>query len=676
MYRIGIDTGGTFTDFVSIDKESGELAITKTSSTPDNPIEGVIDSIDQSAVDDGNNISQLIHGTTVTTNALIERAGAEVGYITTDGFTDVPFIQRINRKGHYDLTWDKPEPLVNRANCYGVKERIDYKGQEVEPLDEEELRNAVQELMADGIDTYAVMFLFSYVDPSHELRAEEIILDENPDAHVSLSHRVYSKWREYERSSTTLADSYLKPDMQRYVDEFVERMEDRDIDNTAVMKSNGGIMLPDAAKDNPVHTITSGPAGGVISALQFGSRFDFDDLVSLDMGGTSCDISVITDGEQNYTTNFELEFGLPINVPMIDIATIGAGGGSIAWIDEGGLLNVGPRSAGAQPGPVCYGRGGTEPTVTDAHLVLGRLNPEFFLGGKIDLEEEKAHKALASLGEQIGMSAEEAAASIIQIANNNMQNALSAELVERGYDPARFAMVSFGGAGPLHAAELAKKAGIKHVVVPIHPGVASATGLVMADGRVDYEQTMAMRSDNYDLEQISTMFESLTNRAVTDLEHEGFTGEVTISTAMGMRYLGQNYEIEVPVRFDKATEETVAELFDRFHDLHQNLYGFANEDEVIEIISFKVTAYQPREVPPLKEQLEAASEPKTTRSVYFEGSGTVETSIYERSDLGRNAEVKGPAIIEDTDATTSVPPEATLETDEFGNILITLTENE
>ena len=677
MYRVGIDTGGTFTDFVSIDETSGELRITKTSSTPENPIEGVVDSIDQSTVGDAaGEISQLIHGTTVTTNALIERDGAEVGYITTAGFTDVPFIQRINRKGHYDLTWDKPEPLVSRRNCYGVTERTDYTGREVEPLDEAELRSVVRELMADGIDTYAVMFLFSYVDPDHELRAEEIILEENPDAHVSLSHRVYSKWREYERGSTTLADSYLKPDMQRYVDEFVTRMDDRGIENTAIMKSNGGIMLPDATKENPIHTITSGPAGGVISALQFGSRFDFDDLVSLDMGGTSCDLSVITDGEQNYTTNFELEFGLPINVPMIDIATIGAGGGSVAWVDEGGLLNVGPKSAGAQPGPVCYGRGGTEPTVTDAHLILGRLNPEFFLGGAIELEEDAAYDALEALGEKIDMSAEEAAASIVQIANNNMQNALSAELVERGYDPAQFAMVSFGGAGPLHAAELADKAGIKHVVVPIHPGVASATGLVMADGRVDYEQTMAMRSDAYDLEAIESTFESLTERAVVDLEREGFTDEITVSTAMGMRYLGQNYEIEVPVGFDTVTEETLSELFDRFHDLHDDLYGFANQDEVIEIISFKVTAHQPRDSPPLEKQPATDCEPKTTRAVYFEGSGTVDADVYERDDLGGNATVSGPAIVEDTDATTSVPPEATLETDEYGNMLITLNDTE
>jgi len=394
------------------------------------------------------------------------------------------------------------------------------------------------------------------------------------------------------------------------------------------------------------------------------------------MGGTSCDISVITEGEQNYTTDFELEFGLPINVPMIDIETIGAGGGSIAWIDEGGLLTVGPRSAGAQPGPVCYGRGGTEPTVTDAHLILGRINPEFFLGGKIDLDEEAAYDALESLGEPIDMSAEEAAASIVQIANNNMQNALSAELVERGYDPTEFAMVSFGGAGPLHAAELAEKAGIEHVVVPIHPGVASATGLVMADGRVDYEQTMAMRSDGYDLDQIDSMFQTLTERAVNDLEREGFTGETTVTTAMGMRYLGQNYEIEVPVGFDDVTEGNMDELFERFHEFHENLYGFANPDEVIEVISFKVTAHQARDTTPLKEKETTSGEPKTSREVYFEGSGTVETAIYERDDLGANVDVSGPAIVEDTDATTSVPPGATLETDEFGNMLITLNDTE
>jgi N-methylhydantoinase A len=673
MYRVGIDTGGTFTDFVSIDEESGDISITKTSSTPANPIDGVVNSIHESGIDDQSAaIDQLIHGTTVTTNALIERTGADVGYITTEGFTDVPFIQRINRKGHYDLQWDKPKPLVARKRCCGVAERTNYRGEEVEPLDEDGLRETVRALAAEGIDTFAVMFLFSYVDPTHEERAEEVILDELPDAHVSLSHRVYSKWREYERASTTLADAYLKPDMRSYVGEFESRMTDLDITNTAIMKSNGGIMLPEAASDNPVHTITSGPAGGAISARYFGSQFGFDEMVSLDMGGTSCDISVLTDGEQNYTTNFELEFGLPVNVPMIDIATIGAGGGSIAWVDEGGLLNVGPRSSGATPGPACYDRGGTSPTVTDAHLVLGRLNPDFFLGGKLDLDEEAAHEVMSDLGDRIGMSAEEAAASVLQITNNNMQSALSAELVERGHDPQQFAMVSFGGAGPLHAAELADKAGISNVVVPLHPGVASATGLVMADGRVDYEQTMAMRSDGYDLDQIESMFESLTERAVTDLEAEGFEGEIDVSMAMGMRYLGENYEIEVPVTFTEVSDESMAALFDRFHDRHEELYGFANADEVIEVISFKVTALQTRASPSLAELPEVDTEPKAAREVYFEETGVVETDVYNRDDLGANATADGPAIVEDTDATTVVPPSATLETDTYGNMLIRL----
>lgn len=672
-YRVGIDTGGTFTDFVSIDEDSGELTITKTSSTPQNPINGVVNSIDESAISDETDaITQVIHGTTVTTNALIERTGAEIGYITTDGFTDVPFIQRINRKGHYDLQWDKPEPLVKRKNCHGVTERTNYKGEVLEPLDEEELRAVVRDLSDRGIDTYAVMFLFSYVNSENEQLAEEVILDENPHATVSLSHRVYSKWREYERASTTLADSYLKPDMLSYVDEFEARMDDRDIANTAIMKSNGGVMFPDAARQNPVHTIASGPAGGVISARYFGSRFGFDDMVSIDMGGTSCDLSVLTEGEQNYTTNFELEFGLPINVPMIDIATIGAGGGSIAWIDEGGLLNVGPRSAGAQPGPACYGRGGTEPTVTDAHLVLGRLNPDYFLGGKLDLNQKAAYEALEALGEEIGMSTKEAAESVLQITNNNMHNALSAELVERGHDPHQFAMVSFGGAGPLHAAELARKAGISNIVVPVHPGVASATGLVMADGRVDYEQTMAMRSDQYDLSQIEDLFESLTQRAVDDLEREGFEGETDVSMAMGMRYLGQNYEIEVPVGFGEVTEETLQGLFDQFHERHEHLYGFQNADEVIEIISFKSTAQQPRSSPPLEELTEGDSTPKDTRKVYFEETGTVSADIYDRDQLGRNATAAGPAIIEDTDSTTVVPPSAKFETDAYGNILLQL----
>jgi N-methylhydantoinase A len=673
MYRVGIDTGGTFTDLVAIDDETGEFHITKTSSTPANPIDGVTNSIDESELSDNTDaITQLIHGTTVITNALIERTGAEIGFITTEGFKDVPFIQRINRKHHYDLKWEKPEPLVDRKNCYGITERIDYRGNELEPLDETGLREAVRELNESGIDTFAVTFLFSHMRADHEEQAEEIILDECPNAHVSLSHRVYSKWREYERASTTIADSYLKPEMQAYADDFVAAMKDWNISNTAIMKSNGGVMLPEAAQSNPVHTITSGPAGGVISARYFGSQFGFDDLITLDMGGTSCDISVITDGEQNYTTNFEIEFGLPINVPMIDIATIGSGGGSISWVDEGGLLNVGPKSAGAVPGPVCYGRGGTEPTVSDAHLVLGRLNPDYFLGGKLSLDADAAREALGRIGDSIDMGPEEAAASVIQIANNNMQSALSSELVERGHDPNEFAMVSFGGAGPLHAAELARKAGIGNVVVPVHPGVASATGLVMADSRVDYEQTLAMRSDQYDLATIDSTFDSLIDRAVDDLEQERYTTDepVTVLTAVGMRYLGQNYEIEVPVDFERGTNENIQNLFAKFHDRHEALYGFANEDEVIEIISFKVTAYQPTPSPDLRTASSSGSGAKGAREVYFEGHGNVGADIYDRDDLGASASGDGPAVIEDTDATTVVPPESTFETDQYGNLLI------
>ena len=549
--RCGIDTGGTFTDFVAVDETSGELVASKWPSSHGNPVEAIVGVVKQSGLPPAS-IYFLILGTTVATNALIQRKGAHVVYVTTEGFEDVLYIQRMNRRYHYSLEWTKPLPFVEMRDSLGVRERINAKGEVVVPLEqcgmeqlEQEIKVRLEGRRAED-SAIAVCLLFSYLNPDHELRLKEFLLARFPGVAVSVSHEVAPIWREYERGSTVVADAFVKPLLQRYVSSVRQSLDSLGLRCPwAIMKSNGGHASAKVAESQPVNLLLSGQSGGIIGGKYFADLAGDHDLITLDMGGTSCDVGVVQGGKLSYITNYEVEWGLPVSAPFVDLTTIGAGGGSIAWIDKGGFLRVGPQSAGAAPGPLCYGRGGTQVTVTDANLALGRLNPEYFLGGKMKLDPKKAQDGLAELGRALELSAVEVAQAVIDMANENMANAIRLVSIERGLDPRDFSVVAFGGAGPLHAGGILKKMGMSRIVIPLYPGLCSAFGAAIADFQVDKVWSTHYRSDSLDTGVIIDQFRRLVTTAREELREEGFTEIPEVHRSISMRYAGQNYEHDV-----------------------------------------------------------------------------------------------------------------------------------
>jgi N-methylhydantoinase A len=668
---IGIDTGGTFTDLVAFDSASGRVEALKTSSTPATPGRAILNALTESGVDAAQ-VESFTHGTTVGTNALIERTGCKVAFLTTKGFEDTPYIQRINRKVLYDLQWQKPEPLVaSRRLCLGVDERLDASGAVVKAVDEAEVRGLCRRIREGGAEAAAICLLFSYVNTEHEEEVVRILREELDGFPVSVSHEVAPIWREYERASTTIADAYLRPLLSRYVASLDGALRDAGMTRPwTVMKSNGGAMLASAAAESPIQTVMSGPAGGMIASERFARALGERDVLTLDMGGTSADVGLIAGGEQRHTTEYEIEWGLPAAVPLVDVKSIGAGGGSIAWVDAGGFLRVGPRSAGAQPGPCCYGRGGKDVTVTDANLLLGRLNPGYFLGGRMPLDAALSTEPLGLLADRVGMEPLELAASIVEIANENMASAIKMVSLERGHDPRRFALLAFGGAGPLHAAAIARSLGIPKVIVPIHPGVFSALGLLLADIRVDKVWTQAFRSTHVDAALVERQFRRIAERAVAELRLEGFAGEPQLWRAITMRYFGQNYEHEVELPDGVLDEELLAEAFRRFEQLHAERYGYAIEGEVIELLSFKVTAVGRRPAIELTGANGGPRPARTERDVYFRGLGFVTAAVVHRSALAAGETLEGPCVVEEEGATTLVEPGMRLERTAQGSLVL------
>jgi N-methylhydantoinase A len=519
----------------------------------------------------------------------------------------------------------------------------------------------------------AINLLFSYTNPEHELRLRRYVEERFAGVPVSVSHQVAPIWREYERGSTVVADAYIKPTIGRFVETLDRGLRGYGVRSSwAMMKSNASNALASSAQEQAVQLLLSGLAGGMVAGQYFGDQIGARNVVSLDMGGTSTDVGVITDGEIGYTTEYDIEFGIPIAAPFIDLTTIGAGGGSIGWIDKGGFLKVGPQSAGALPGPICYDQGGTEPTVTDANLVLGRLDPRYFLGGEIALNVDKAREGLADFGARLRLPLEEAALAIVELANENMANAIRLLTVERGIDPRDYDLIAFGGAGPLHGAELAAAVGIRRVIVPPHPGHGSAFGALLADLRVDRIWTQAFRSNRIDPARIDERFRTLTASAVEDLRAEGFTGEPLIQRSISMRYLGQNYEQSVPVPAGSIVGSTLTELFERFHRQHERFYGYRIAGEIIELIHFNVSAIGPVPRATLTE-LPGLPRPRPIgdRLVSFRGDGRRPTAIYRRSQLGRDATVDGPAIIEEEDSTTLLPPGTRVTVHPRGSMVLT-----
>ena len=675
--RIGIDTGGTFTDLVAIDEESGEALVVKRPSTPDAPSDAIFDALEHSGIS-ADKIGYFVLGTTVGVNALLQRKGARVLYVTTGGFEDVPFLQRVDRKFPYDLEWERPQPLVERRDCLGVAERLDYAGNVVDPLTSDALARLGDKLRArldedsNGAVAVAVNCLFSYVKPDHERLIREYLGREFPELSISLSHEVAPIWREYDRASTTIADAYIRPLLQGFIHALDQGLAARgNTRSWAVMKSNGGQMLAESAADRPAQTVLSGLPGGIIAAKYYAESLDDDNIISFDMGGTSTDVGVVDDGAIGYTTAWEIEFGLPVAAPFIEMTTMGAGGGSIAWVNRGGLLQVGPQSAGAVPGPVCYAQGGTEPTITDANVVLGRLNPENFLGGEVRLDADLAQRALTGLGDQLGLGPEATAQAVLDIAVENIAEAMRLLTVRRGLDPRRFSLVAFGGAGPLHAAAIAKVIGARRVLLPPHPGLCSAFGALLADMRVDKTWTHILRSDRLDAPAIDARLNELVAEATADLQHEGFAGSPQVQRSVNMRYLGQNYEEEIPIPGGKVTAESLPQLLAAFETHYEATYGYRIPDEIIELVQFNVTVLGDTakpELPLLPEGLPAS--PAGTRRAWFSAEGAVECPVYARDDLSPADRIAGPAIIEELDSTTVVHPGQHLTISQHGTAVL------
>ena len=666
--RLGSDTGGTFTDLVTLDEDTGRLSIHKVSSTPTNPaqaiVQGTLEAVTQIGAEPSS-VSLLVHGTTVATNAVLQRRGAQVALITTAGFRDVLHIQRQDRPRLYDLRARRARPLVPRRMRFELNERMRYDGTVQKPIDSAELDKLIERLSELNVEAVAVGFLHSYANPAHEIQVGERLKSALPNTTVCLSHEIVGEHGEYERFSTCAMNAFVQPVMQHYVGSLEEQLQRASFTAPLfVMKSNGGMMSAEAAGRQCVETILSGPAGGVVAGSAMATAHHNQNLITADMGGTSFDVSVIHQGQPAFARDSEMG-GLVIGVPMLDIHTVGAGGGSIAWTDDGGSLRVGPESAGAAPGPACYGAGGTRPTVTDANLVLGRLSAASLLGGEMMVDQEAARRAIHDhVAQPLGLSDEAAAEGIIRVVNATMTAAIRKLTVERGLDPRDFVLCPFGGAGPLHATELASEMGISECLIPIAPGVTSALGLLMCNLREDRVRTFVTNLAVEQLPRINELFVELRQDAESRL---GFTNAAkTVKRSLGMRYRGQRYELVVEIDDGELQIDAIAA---DLHREHERMYGYLRREETIEISSVWVRVevdMQAANLPLAKSG--RSPEPVTTRPVIFSGA-KIETPIYKRSDLAADVQLKGPAIIEQLDSTTVIWPEQDAQIDQYGQII-------
>jgi N-methylhydantoinase A len=635
--RLGVDVGGTFTDLVALSE--GELITAKVPSTPRDQSDGVMNAIETSDVEPGA-VLALAHGMTVATNALLERRGARTALITTEGFRDVLEIARQNRPALYDLTHDRPPPLIPRELRFMVTERMGPKG-EVSPLDEDSLKKAIAAVEDAEVEAVAVSLLFAFMHPEHERRVGDALREALPDLHVSLSSEVLPEFREYERFSTTAADAYLAPRLAAYFSNLAEKAEEAGVPGPLIMQSSGGVVPVEDAISDAAGCVLSGPAGGVVGAAYVGERGGYHDLLTFDMGGTSTDVAPIIEGEAQTTTETVVA-GVPIKLPMVDVHTVSAGGGSIAWADPGGALRVGPHSAGAEPGPAAYDQGGEEPTVTDANLFLGYLADGAELGGEVVLRRDLSEKALASLGDKLGLDAEETALGILRVANAEMVRALRVISVERGLDPRDFALLAFGGAGGMHACSLAEELGIETVLVPRAGGVLSALGLAISDLRRDYVSPFLGGLDGVEEEEFEQRFTGMEQTAAGDLEGPEHTRRADL------RYGGQSFEITVDA-------DSFGKLEDRFHAAHEQRYGYRMDDEKVELVNVRLISTVPVEKPELSEPEPEDDAKAGQREANFDGEW-LEVSVLDREAMGVGSEVAGPEIVEFKESTCVVRP--------------------
>lgn len=678
-WSIGVDVGGTFTDLYAFNRDSGAIAFHKTSSTPTNPAEAIIAGLPALSEKAGFPLSAVVslaHGTTVATNALIQRRGASVAIVTTRNFRDLVEIGRQIRPKLYDLKADHPMPLAPREMRFEVDERIGPKGEVITPLDIASVDSVIEQLRDSGAEGCAIAFLFSYLNPAHEAAVKARIAASLPDLAISASHEVQPEFREYERTSTTLLNAYLQPIFARYMTTLGHAVAQMSPGvHVGINQSSGGLMSIEKARDFPIRTALSGPAAGAVGAIHAAMASGLPNVITFDMGGTSADVALIREGEAGMAFDRDVA-GFPVRMPMVDINTVGAGGGSIAWFDRDGLLKVGPISAGAVPGPACYGRGGENPTVTDANVVLGRLSGYGLLGGAMMLDEDAARTAVGKLAAHLGFSVERTALGILEIVSANMVRAIRAISVERGHDPRDFVLMPFGGAGPLHGEGCARALRIRRILVPLSPGILCAQGLLVADQLESFVRSKLTPLDAAADTVLEVLLDELMRDARAWWEVEGIAGEErALKIALDMRYSSQNYELQVTV---EATPQTSAlpdadTLRVRFFAAHEQAYGYFNPQDPVDVVALRVTALgrlPSPGVPPLPDGASTTPTPRARRLVWFDGDAAVETRVYDRATLAPGAVIDGPAVIDQFDATTLIFPGDRATVDTALNILI------
>ena len=685
--RIGIDTGGTFTDVVALDTSTGELTTTKTPSTPGNPADGFMDAVHKVLAllgADGSEVESVSHGTTVATNQLLEGKVGDLGLVTTEGYEFILEIARQSVPDGYGNSyfWVKPPRIVPADRVRTVGGRLDFRGEEVRPFDEAGAVEVARWFRDQGVDTLGVCFLHSYADPAHEHRMRDVLRREHPDAVVSLSSDVLREYREYERAVTTLVDAAVKPRMASYVAGITGRLHEVCRTENGgvpwyVMKSNGGVLSADEVVHQPITTVLSGPAAGALGAALVAADAGFDRVLTCDGGGTSTDVSVVVDGQPTLTTEGTIG-SYPSKIPMIDVVTVGAGGGSVAWVSPEGSLKVGPRSAGADPGPLCYGRGGTEPTVTDAHVVLGRIPPHL-LGGEIPLDVEAARAGLRDLADRLGLDLEHTATGILEISAWNQANALRQVTVKRGLDVRDFTMATFGGSGSLLLCRLVDVLGLAGVLVPRDPGNVSAYGLLTVDVRNDYVRTAVSRHTDLDVDVLADHYADLQQQAAASLDREGFGRDRhRFQRSADLRYAGQAFEVRVPAPDGPVEAGWADQVAKAFHDAHEQLYGYAFRDDPrqpVEWVNLRVSGIGPIERPQPREIARREGGPDRARTgqrpVFFDhDTGWAGTPVYWRPDLAPDDAVDGPAVVEEFGSTVPVHPGFRATVDRFGNLLV------
>ena len=681
QYKLGIDVGGTFTDFLLVD-EQGSASVYKSLTTPEDPSEGVLTGMKTIAESQNlkiedflGHVSIIVHGTTITTNAVLTRRGSKTGFITTKGFRDPLVLKRGVKKDQYNFQCAPPPPIVPRYLVKTVEERLDFEGNVVTPLQEEDVYKAIGELKKENVEAVGVTLLFSFLNAEHEKQVGAILKKEMPDAFISLSHETNPQVRLYERCSTTALNAYVGIALKRYLEKARQRLHDFGFRGVLlIMQSNGGVMSPEVAMDFPVNTLLSGPAGGPMAGVYYASLYETKDIITMDMGGTSFDTCLVKDRVPPLSMGGEIGEQW-LSTPMLDIHTIGSGGGSIAWVDDGGILQVGPQSAGSNPGPVCYDQGGELPTVTDADLYLGYLNPDYFAGGKIKLNLEKTTKAIKEqIARPLGVSTTEAAEGIYRLVYFQMSGAISVITTQRGFDPRDFALITAGGAGPLHAAAIAENLGITRSIVPRHSSVFCAEGMLMSDLKHEYVRTYSCAVEDVDFEVLNQHYKDIVKEGLDTLISEGIAQEkIEIEYVLDLRYVGQYSEISVPFQLTQGQnidQDLLDKIIDSFHKNHDILYGYALPGANVQIVNLRVSSKGITEKPKIEKMAyhgeDASGALKGKRKAFFDGD-FVDAFVYDLNELKNGNKLQGPALLEEATTTILVPPAWDVRCDEFGN---------